>query len=181
MKVELAPPEAGFDASVQAGIGCGRIAAVLLVVDVALTLASRTLTSFIAENMSNGAGRAVLSVLEWGEVLAALVFMALVVTFMASGVLSVKKARGRLTVLQGLCLSTVSGAITGAMATGVLVLCMVTMALLSMPRNGYITMLMSFSPDSFFGMLMWLPVIALLAIVAGIGYGGVGLRFNKLY
>jgi len=50
-----------------------------------------------------------------------------------------------------------------------------------MPRNGYITMLMSFSPDSFFGMLMWLPVIALLAIVAGIGYGGVGLRFNKLY
>lgn len=181
MNVELVPPEGGFDVSVETGVRCGRVAAIILAADMALTLISMTLTSFIMDNMSYDIRRSLLSVLGLGEVLAALAFLALILIFMASGVLAVKGARGYLTVFQGLCLSAASGAIAGAMASAVLVMGTVILKLFTMPQDGYITMFTRFSPDSFFGMLMWLPVIALLAIVAGIGYGGIARKFKKLY
>lgn len=171
-----------YDSAVSAGSRCGRMAVILLIVDFVLTLATTWIFSLMGNlDISFSLKHDLISIINLGEILAALVFAALIAIFIASGALAVKRTPGLNNAVQTICVSTASGLITGSMAIIVLVAGMIVFRLDSMPETGYVTMFTQFSPDSMFGILMWLPVIVILAIASGICYAGMTRRIKKLY
>ncbi len=171
-----------YDMAVEMGVRYGKIGMLILAADLALTLMMMSLLSLMEKlDISYSMVHDITSFLNLGEMLAALVFLAMVAIFLASGIMAIKRTPGSITVVQAICISTVSGLIMGAMASIVLVVSMVVIALFAMPQTGYITMFMKFSPDSIFDILKWVPVIAMLAIAAGISYGGMTRKLKKLY
>jgi hypothetical protein len=171
-----------YDPAVSAGSRCGRMAIILLIVDFVLTLTTKWIFSLVGSlDMSFSSKHDLISIVNLGEILSALIFVALIAIFIAAGALAVKRTSGLNNVAQVTCVSTASGLITGSMAIIILVAGMIVVRLNSMPETGYMTMFTQFSPDSMFGILMWLPVIVILAIASGICYAGMTRRIKKLY
>ncbi|WP_424357891.1 hypothetical protein [Methanocella sp. MCL-LM] len=171
-----------YSPAVESGIRWGRIAAIVIAVDLLFTLASLSAYSLIRQmDISLSVERSLTSIVDLGEILAAIVFLLLLVVFLASGISGLKKAQGTGSLAQVACLSTVSGLITGAMAAAVLVVSHVVIRLYTMPQTGYVTMFSQFSPDGIFNILLWVPIIALVAAVAGICYSGFSGALKKVY
>ncbi|CAJ35825.1 hypothetical protein [Methanocella arvoryzae] len=170
-----------YSPAVESGIRWGRIAAIVIAVDLLFTLASLSVYSLIRQiDLSISVERSLISIVNTGEILAAIVFFLLIVVFMASGITGLRKAQCTGSLIQVACLSAVSGLITGAMAAAALVVSNVVIRLYTMPQTGYVTMFSQFSPDSIFNILLWVPVIALVAIVAGICYTGFFVILKKV-
>ena len=171
-----------YSPAVESGIWWGRIAAIVIAIDLVFTLASLSAYSLISQmDISINVERSLTSIVNTGEILAAIVFFLLLVVFMASGITGLRKTQSTGSLTHVACLSAVSGLITGAMAAAALVVSNVVIRLNTMPQAGYVTMFSQFSPDSIFNILLWVPIIALVAVVAGICYSGFSGSIKKMY
>lgn len=162
-----------YSPAIEAGVRWGRIAAIFILIDLALTLASMSFYSLLGQiDLGYNAERDIVSILNLGEIFSAAIFFLLLVVFLASGITSVKRAPGTGSLAQVACISAVSGLVTGAMATTALLVSIVAIRLYSMPQTGYVTMFTQFTPAGIFDVLLWAPIIALIAAVSGICYAG---------